>query len=98
MRNVTSLTLVISFALCIGHALYAQPGTPSGGHYPNGQAGTDFNVNNAKNNKDPFINMRWDTPINMRAACEDLQAPRRLTIPPAIKLDIMAKIYKIRTG
>ncbi|MAI24051.1 MAG: hypothetical protein CL828_08335 [Crocinitomicaceae bacterium] len=52
MRNVTSLTLIISLVLCLGQALWAQPGTLSGGHYPAGQAGTDFNVNNAKNNKE----------------------------------------------
>lgn len=52
MRNVTPATLVLCFTLFIGHASWAQPGTPSGGNYPAGQAGIDFNVNNAKNNKE----------------------------------------------
>ena len=47
MRNVTPATLVLCFALFMGHASWAQPGTPSGGNYPAGQAGIDFNVNNA---------------------------------------------------
>ena len=52
MRNVTPATLVLCFALFMGHASWAQPETPSGGNYPAGQAGIDFNVNNAKNNKE----------------------------------------------
>jgi len=55
MRNATSLLSAFSALLFFSFASVnarAQPGTPTGGNYPAGQAGIDFNVNNAKNNKD----------------------------------------------
>lgn len=55
MRNATPLLSAFSLLFILASApqtALGQPGTPSGGNYPAGQAGVDFNLNNAKNNKD----------------------------------------------
>ena len=55
MRNATPLLSAFSLLFILTsapQAAFGQPGTPSGGNYPAGQAGVDFNLNNAKNNKD----------------------------------------------
>ena len=53
MRTTTFLlTFIIITATALPTEMSAQPGTPNGGNYPSGQAGIDFNLNNAKNNKE----------------------------------------------